>query len=330
MRRESTATLKKLLGLLLAIAAPLSPSPAAADYPEQPVRIVVPFAAGGGTDVMGRMFAQKLSEAWKVAVVVDNRPGAGGTIGSTAVARSAADGYTVLLGSISTHAISPGLYAKLAYDPVKDFQAVARAGTTPFVMTVHPAVPANTVGELIALARANPKIYDYASSGNGTTSHLCGALFTQLAGIEMTHIPYKANAPGLTDLLGGRVTFMFDNIIAMLPHIRAGKLKALAVTGNERVASLPNVPTMIEAGLPAYEVIGWFGFWVPAGTPPAIVAKLNGELARIMRDAEVRARAEEQGVDLTRPQTPDEFGSYVQLELAKWRKIIRDNNIKLE
>ena len=315
-----------LLALLLVAVAPL----AAGDYPEQPVRIVVPFAAGGGTDVMGRMFAQKLSDAWKVPVLVDNRPGAGGTLGSTAVARAPADGYTVLLGSISTHAISPGIYAKLDYDPVKDFEAVARAGTTPFVMTVHPGVSANTVGELIALARANPKKYDYASSGNGTTSHLCGALFTQLAKVEMTHIPYKANAPGLTDLLGGRVTFMFDNIIAMQPHIRAGKLKALAVTGSERVASLPNVPTMIESGLPAYEVTGWFGFWLPAATPRAVVAKLNGELTRIARLPDVKARAEEQGVDLSRALSPQEYSAYVQSELIKWRGIIRDAGAKLD
>ena len=316
----------KLLALLLVAVSPL----AAGDYPEQPVRIVVPFAAGGGTDVMGRMFAQKLSDAWKVPVLVENRPGAGGTLGSTAVARAPADGYTVLLGSISTHAISPGIYAKLDYDPVKDFEAVARAGTTPFVMTVHPGVSANTVGELIALARANPKKYDYASSGNGTTSHLCGALFTQLAKVEMTHIPYKANAPGLTDLLGGRVTFMFDNIIAMQPHIRAGKLKALAVTGSERVPSLPNVPTMIESGLPTYEVTGWFGFWLPAGTPRAVVAKLNGELTRIARLPDVKARAEEQGVDLAKPLSPQEYSAYVQSELIKWRGIIRDAGAKLD
>jgi len=326
MRFEPARLLKNLLGVLLALVAPF----AAAEYPELPIRIVVPFAAGGGTDVMARMFGQKLSEAWRVPVLVDNRPGAGGTIGSTGVARAAPDGYTLLLGSISTHAISPGLYAKLAYDPVKDFQPVARAGTTPFVMTVHPAVPANTIAELIALARANPKKLDFASSGNGTTSHLCGALFTQLADIEMTHIPYKANAPGLTDLLGGRVTFMFDNIIAMQPHIRAGKLRALAVTGPERVASLPNVPTMIEAGLPAYEVTGWFGFWAPAGTPRAIVAKLNAELARIMRDADVKARAEDQGVDFSKPQSADEFSGFVQAELVKWRKIIKDAGAKLD
>ena len=316
----------KLLALLLVAVSPL----AAGDYPEQPMRIVVPFAAGGGTDVMGRMFAQKLADAWKVPVLVENRPGAGGTLGSTAVARAPADGYTVLLGSISTHAISPGIYAKLDYDPVKDFEAVARAGTTPFVMTVHPGVSANTVGELIALARANPKKYDYASSGNGTTSHLCGALFTQLAKVEMTHIPYKANAPGLTDLLGGRVTFMFDNIIAMQPHIRAGKLKALAVTGSERVPSLPNVPTMIESGLPTYEVTGWFGFWLPAGTPRAVVAKLNGELTRIARLPDVKARAEEQGVDLAKPLSPQEYSAYVQSELIKWRGIIRDAGAKLD
>ena len=303
---------------------------AAAEYPDQPIRIVVPFAAGGGTDVMGRMFAQKLADAWKVPVLVENRPGAGGTLGSTAVARAPADGYTILLGSISTHAISPGIYARLDYDPLKDFEAVARAGATPFVMTVHPGVPANSVGELIALARANPKKYDYATSGNGTTSHLCGALFTQLAKVEMTHIPYKANAPALTDLLGGRVTFMFDNIIAMQPHIRAGKLKALAVTGAERVASLPNVPTMIESGLPTYEVTGWFGLWLPAAAPRAVVTKLNVELTRIMRLPDVKARAEEQGVDLARTQTAQEFGAYVQSELIKWRGIIRDAGAKLD
>lgn len=326
MRLESTCLSKSFLVLLLALAAPF----AAAEYPDRAIRIVVPFAAGGGTDVMARMFGQKLSETWKVPVVIDNRPGAGGTIGSTSVARAAPDGYTVLLGSISTHAISPGLYSKLAYDPVKDFQPVARAGTTPFVMTVHPAVPVNSIAELIALARANPKKLDFASSGNGTTSHLCGALFTQLADVEMTHIPYKANAPGLTDLLGGRVTFMFDNIIAMQPHIRAGKLKALAVTGTERVGSMPNVPTMIEAGLPTYEVTGWFGFWAPAETPRAIVLKLNAELVRIMREADVKARAEEQGVDFSKPQSADEFGSFVQTELVKWQRIIKDAGAKLD
>ena len=325
MRSDLSNWMKWAIGLLL-----LASRLAAAEYPEQPIRLVVPFAAGGGTDVLARMIGQKLSEAWKVPVVVDNRPGAGGTIGSAAVARAAADGYTVLLGSISTHAIAPGLYAKLPYDPVKDFQPVARAGITPFVMTVHPAVSANSIAELIALAKASPKKYDFASSGNGTTSHLCGALFTHQAGIEMTHIPYKANAPGLTDLLGGRVTFMFDNIIAMLPHIKAGKLRALAVTGSERSSSLPNIPTMIEAGLPNYEVIGWFGVWLPAGTPRAIVTRLNGELNRIMLDPEVKARAEEQGVDMTRTQSADEFGSYVQQELGKWRKIIKDVGAQLD
>ena len=305
-------------------------SHAVADYPDQPIHIVVPFAAGGGTDVMARMFAQRLSESLKVPVVVDNRPGAGGTIGSTAVARAPADGYTLLLGSISTHAISPNLYTRMAYDAVKDFEPLVRAGTTPFVMTVHPGVAADTIGELVRHARANPGKYLYASSGNGTTSHLCGALFTQLAGVEMTHVPYKSNVPGLTDLLAGRVTFMFDNIIAMQPHIKAGKLRALAVTGAGRVASLPNVPTMIESGLPAFDVTGWFGFWAPAGTPRAVTVRLSAELNRIMREPEVRARAEEQGVDLANTQEPDEFGRYVQAELAKWRQIVKDAGAKLD
>ena len=318
--------MKKLFAALLA----LLPALACAEYPDQPIRIVVPFAAGGGTDVMGRMFGQKLSESWKVPVVVDNRPGAGGTIGSAVVAKAAPDGHTVLLGSISTHAIAPGLYAKMPYDPVKDFVPIARAGITPFVMTTHPGVPANTIAELITLAKASPKKYDYASSGNGTTSHLCGALFTQLAGVEMTHIPYKANAPGLTDLLGGRVTFMFDNIIAMLPHVRSGKLKALAVTGTERVASLPGVPTMIESGLPTYEVIGWFGLWTPAGTPRAVSAKLSAEFARIMREPDVKARAEEQGVDFSQALVGEQFGAFVQKEIGKWRQIIQTAGAKLD
>ena len=318
--------IKLLAIVLMALACPI----ASADYPDQPIRIVVPFAAGGGTDVMARMFAQQLAESLKVPVVVDNRPGAGGTIGSTAVARATADGYTILLGSISTHAISPNLYAGMAYDPVKDFEPLARAGTTPFVMTVHPDVAAGTVGELIRHGRANPKKYAFASSGNGTTSHLCGALFTRLAGVEMTHIPYKSNVPGLTDLLAGRVTFMFDNIIAMQPHIKAGKLRALAVTGAERVASLPNVPTMIESGLPAFDVTGWFGFWAPAGTPRQVVIRLNAELNRIMREPDVRARAEEQGVDLTKTQEPEEFGRFVQAELVKWRRIIQDAGAKMD
>ena len=325
---------KQLANLLLAAIAALSASltapPAAAEYPDQALRIVVPFAAGGGTDVMARMFAQKLSEAWKVPVVVDNRAGAGGTLGTTSVARATPDGYTILLGSISTHAIAPNLYAKMAYDPVKDFEPLVRAGTTPFVMTVHPSVPANTVAELMFIARANPKKYNFASSGNGTTSHLCGALFMQLAGIDVTHIPYKSNVPALTDALAGRVTFMFDNIIAMQPHIKSGKLRALAVTGAERVASLPEVPTMIEAGLPAYEVTGWFGFWAPAGTPRAAVTLLNAELNRIMREADVKARALEQGVDLGQNQDPAQFGRYVQSELVKWQRIIKDAGAKVD
>ena len=322
--------LAKARAVLLAVVAACATSAAAAAYPDQPIRIIVPFAAGGGTDVMARMFAQQLSDAWKVPVVVENRTGAGGTIGAASVARAAPDGYTILLGSISTHAIAPNLYAKMAYDPVKDFEPLALGGTTPFVMTVHPSVPANTVGEMIAIARANPKKYNFASSGNGTTSHLCGALFTQLSGVEVTHSPYKANVPALTDLLAGRVTFMFDNIIAMQPHIKAGTLRALAVTGAERVSSLPNVPTMIEAGLPAYEVTGWFGFWAPAGTPRAAVTLLNAELNRIMREADVKARAQEQGVDLSKTQTPEQFGRYVQSELAKWQRIIKDAGAKID
>ena len=306
-----------LAALLTACAAPV----ALADYPDQPIRIIVPFAAGGGTDVMGRMFAQKLSDAWKVPVTVDNRAGAGGTIGSATVARAPADGYTLLLGSISTHAISPGLYAKLAYDPVKDFAAVARAGITPFVMTVHPGVPAGTIGELISLARANPKKYDYASSGNGTTSHLCGALFTQMAGVDMTHVPYKANAPGLTDLLAGRVTFMFDNIIAMQPHIRAGKLRVHAVTTARPAAALPGVPPMSNF-VPGFDTDIWYGAWLPAGVQKPVLDRWLDELRKVHSHPDVRAAFERDGADaIFMP--PAEFAAFLKKEVAKYAELVK-------
>lgn len=298
-------------------------------WPNRPIRMVIPFGAGGGTDVIGRFLAQKFSEGLGQTVVVENRPGAGGSLGSAEVARAPADGYTILLGSSSTHGINPGMYAKLPYDPIKGFEPIGLIATNLFVMAVPKDSPVKTVADLVRLSKAAPGEYDYASSGNGTTSHLAAALFISLSGAKLTHIPYKSNVPGLADLMAGRVAMMFDNITAMQAQINAGTIRPVATTGLKRNAVFKDVPTLDEAGVKGYDLRGWFCLLAPAGTPFAIVTKLNQELVKVIALPDVAEKLVALGAD---PETssPQELQKLIASEMIKYKKIIDMAGAKVE
>ena len=298
-------------------------------YPTKPIRIVVPFPAGGTTDVLARAAAQKLAETLGQPAVVDNRPGAGGNIGAELVAKSAPDGYTLLMGTVGTHAINPGLYPKLPYDHVKDFAPVILVAGVPNVLVINPALPVNSVPELIAYAKANPGKLNFASSGNGTSIHLSAELFKTMAGVQMTHVPYKGSAPALQDLVGGQVQLMFDNLPSSLALIKGGKLKALAVTSATRAAALPDVPTLAESGLPGFEASSWFGLLAPAGTPPLVIGKLNGEIAKWLATPEAKERLLTQGA-IAAGGTPEDFARFIAAETAKWQKVVKDSGAKVD
>jgi len=315
------------LAFALALLAPLAF--AQAPYPAKPIRLVVPFPPGGTTDILARIVAQKLTEAWGQPVVVDNRPGAGGNIGAELVAKSAPDGYTLLMGTVGTHAINASLYAKLPYDHVKDFAPVILVAGVPNVLVVNPSVPVNSVAELIAYAKANPGKLNFASSGSGTSIHLSGELFRTMAGVQITHVPYKGSAPAIADLVGGQVQLMFDNLPSSLAQIKAGKLRALAVTSDKRAPALPDVPTMAEAGLPGFEASSWFGVLAPAGTPPAIVGKLHAEIAKWLATPDAREKLSAQGANLA-GFGPEEFARYIGSETAKWAKVVKESGAKVD
>ena len=302
---------------------------AQAAYPAQPIRIVVPFPPGGATDIMARAAAQKMTEAWKAQVVVDNRPGAGGNIGSELVAKAPPDGYTLEMGTVGTHAINASLYAKMPYDHIRDFVPIVLVAAVPNVLVVHPSVPVNSVQELIAYIKANPGKVNFASSGSGTSIHLSGELFKVLTGVQITHIPYKGSAPALSDLLGGQVQMMFDNLPPSLPHIKGGKLKALAVTTTERAPALPDVPTMVEAGVPGFEASSWFGLLAPAGTPRPIVAKINDEIARWIATPEAKEKMTAIGAN-AKGGTPEDFAQHIAAETAKWAKVVKESGAKVD
>jgi tripartite-type tricarboxylate transporter receptor subunit TctC len=298
-------------------------------YPTKPIRLVVPFPPGGATDILARDVAQKLTEAWGQSVIVDNRPGAGGNIGSELVAKSAPDGYTLEMGTVGTHAINASLYAKMPYDHVKDFVPVILVAGVPNVLVVTPSLPANSVAELIAYAKANPGKLNFASSGNGTSIHLSGELFKVMAGVQITHIPYKGSAPALQDLLAGQVQLMFDNLPPSLPQIKAGKLRALAVTSLARAPALPDVPTLAESGLPGFEASSWFGILAPAGTPAPIVAKINAEVAKWLSTPEAKEKLLKQGANPAGG-TPEDFAKHIAAETAKWAKVVKDSGAKID
>jgi len=316
------------LAATLAILAPHA-ARAADAYPAKPVRFVVAFPPGGGTDIIARSIAQKLAERIAQQVVVDNRPGAGGNIGTDIVAKSAPDGYTMLMGSAGPLAINASLFGKMPFDPIKDLAPVTLAASTPNVLVVHPSLKAATVEELIALAKARPGEINFASSGHGTPAHLAGELFDSMAGVKMVHVPYKGAAPALADLLGGQVQLMFSTMPPALPHVKDGKLRALAVTSAKRSPAAPDLPTLDEIALPGFEANTWHGVVVPARTPRAIIARLNREIVAILHLPDVVERFSSQGAEAL-GSTPEEFAAYIRSETVKWAKVVRESGAKAE
>ena len=312
---------KRVLNALLLVACFAPGAALAQAYPSKPLRMVVPFPPGGSADILGRSVGQKLGERLGQPVVIDNRPGAGASIGAKAVAEAPADGYTLLLGTVSSHAMSPATNT-VGYDPVKDFTPIAEIASIPFVVLVHPGVPVKNIAELVALAKSKPGQVTYASAGSGTSNHLAGELLGMAAGIKMLHVPYKGSAPALNDLLGGQVNAMFDLQLTAMPQIKSGKVRALAMTGAKRSALLPELPTVREAGVPGYEVTAWFGFFGPAGVPKPIVDRLNAELNAIMKLPDIRAKFAELGVE-TESGSAEEFAGFVRGEAGKWAAVIK-------
>jgi tripartite-type tricarboxylate transporter receptor subunit TctC len=308
--------------LLLALAAQAQPS----SWPQRPIRFIVPFTAGSSSDTVARLAAQKLSERLGQQLVVENRVGGGGVIGTEQVARAEPDGYTLGLANTSTHAVASSVAAP-SYDPVKDFAPVSMLGSSPFVLALYPGVRVQTVRELIALARSKPRSLNYASAGPATLAHLAGALFEKMAKIELTHVPYRGTAQSTLDLLEGRVEMQFGTIPPTLTHIRAGKLRALAVTGAKRNPALPDVPTIAESGLPGYECVLWQAIVAPAGTPAAIVARLNREVRSALNEPEVRAAFAQQGVE-PEPGSPEALAAHIRDDVTKWRELITSAGIK--
>jgi tripartite-type tricarboxylate transporter receptor subunit TctC len=298
------------------------------DYPLKPVRIIVPFAPGGGTDLSARIIAQKLGENLAANFLVDNRPGAAGIVGTEMVARSKADGYALLVVS-SSHAINPAMYPKLPYDTAHDFAPVSLLLSGPALLVAHPSLPARNAKELIALAKARPGMLTFASAGHGTPPHMGGELFKSLAGIDITHIPYKGNGPAYTDLMAGQVSIMFPNIATAIQYVKTNRMRALGVGSRQRSAIAPEIPTIAESGLPGYEMSSWFGLLAPAGTPAAIVMRLQQEIARIFKQAEVREKLLAQGVEPVGG-TPQEFAAFLNNETALWAKVIRSSGLKPE
>jgi tripartite-type tricarboxylate transporter receptor subunit TctC len=301
----------------------------AADYPTKPIRLVVPFAAAGTTDFLARAIAQKLGQNLGTTVIVDNRPGAGGNIGSDIVAKSDPDGYTLLLGTVGTHAINASLYKKMPYDTVKDFAPITLVASVPNIVVVNPSVPAKSIKELLALAKSKPGQLSFASSGNGSSIHLSGELFKSMAGVDMLHVPYKGSGPAVADLVGGQVNLMFDNMPSSLPHVKSGRLRAIAVTSAKRSPAAPDLPTIAESGVPGYEAVAWFGVLAPAGTPPAIVKKLNAEIIKVLKSPDVAERLSSQGAEPV-SNTPEQFSAYIKSEMAKWAKVIKASGAQVD
>ncbi len=298
-------------------------------YPGKPVRLIVPFAAGGGNDSVARLVGKRLSDGLGQQVVIDNRPGAGGVLGAELAAKSQPDGYTLFLGGVGSHAINPNLHERLPYDPIKDFAPIALLASAPLILVVHPSVPANSIREFIALARVRPGQLDYASNGNGSSSHLAAVMFEAMAGVKMVHVPYKGLSPALADLLSGRVQLMFSSVVAILPHIKAGKLRGLAVTGGKRLSSMPGLPTLAESGLAGYEASSWYGVLAPAGTPREIIARLNAEMVKALDRPEVKSSLLAEGAEPIGG-TPEQFAAHIKSEKERLGKLIRDAKIRLE
>ena len=326
----SFLTRRTLLGgASLAAMAPPLPAAFAQAYPSRPIRFIVPFAAGAGVlDIMARLVGQHLGQSLGQQAIIDNRPGAGGNVGAEVAAKAAPDGYTMLMGAVAL-VVSPYLYARLPFDPLTDLAPVTQVNSAPLMLVVHPSLPVTSVAELIAYAKARPGQLNYGSGGVGATPFLATELFKSMAGIDVVHVPYKGGAPALADLVAGQLSFMIENVPGTLPFVKDGKLRALAITSRQRLALVPELPTMEEAGVPGYEMIGWNGIFVPKATPPEIVARLNAELVKVLRSTEVGEQLARLGA-VPVGDTPEQFGAFVKAESARWGKIIKDLGIKPE
>ncbi|MBX3674304.1 MAG: tripartite tricarboxylate transporter substrate binding protein [Burkholderiales bacterium] len=319
--------IKKLL-MTLALSLGLAANAAADAYPSRAIKVIVPFPAGQASDTIARLVGEQLGRALGQAVVVENRPGAGGNIGSEAGARSAPDGYTLTMATAALP-ISKNVYKKLPFDPARDFEPVSLMTVTPLVLIARPSLPANDVASLVDLARKQPGKLTFASSGQGTSHHLSGELLKAVAGVDILHVPYKGSAPAHVDLMGGSVDIMFDNILPVSPHVKSGKLKALAVTTKSRAPSMPDVPTMAESGYPNFEAVAWFGLLAPAGTPAPIVERLSAEVNRILKSPEINARLTGMGANVMGT-TPQEFSAFMKAEIEKWAPVVKRANIVLD
>ncbi|AVS75494.1 tripartite tricarboxylate transporter substrate binding protein [Paracidovorax cattleyae] len=318
-------------GLIAAAAAcALLPGLAAAQaFPSKTITIVVPFAAGGTTDILARIIAQGMGTELGQPVVVDNRAGAGGNIGGQVAARAPADGYTLFMGTVGTHAINAALYRKMPFDPIKDFAPLTRVANVPNLLVANPAQPFKTVQELIAYAKANPGKVNFGSSGSGSSIHLSGELFKSMAKVDMVHVPYKGSAPAVTDLLGNQIAIMFDNMPSAIQHVRSGKLRAIAVTTAKRSPELPDVPTIAEAGVPGYEATSWFGMFAPAGTPAPVVAKLNATIVKVLAQPDISKKLAEQGAEAA-GETPAQFADFIQKESVKWGRVVKESGASVD
>lgn len=323
--------MRMILGIVLSALSALGASAGATaqEYPTKPIRFIVPFAPGAGTDMIARTIAQRLNEAWGHPVVVDHRPGGTGAVGSMVVAQAAPDGYTMMMVTSSTHAIAPNLHRKPPYDPVKDFAPVSLAASAPEIVVAHSSVPVASIKDVVALAKAKPGVLNYASSGTGTIGHMTGELFKLVTGANIVHIPYKGAGAAIREVLGGQVQLMFSAPAAVIPHVRSGKLRALAAATRERLPELKEIPTLAELGYPAVEASNWYGVLVPAGTPRAIVDKLNREIVRTMQLPEVKEALFRQGYNATHS-TPEQFGKLIRDDLAKWKKVVKASGMELD
>ena len=307
----------------------IMPVAQAQTYPSKPIKIVVPYPAAGTPDILSREIAAKLSTALGQQVIVDNRPGAGGNIGSEFVAKAPPDGYTLIMGTVATHSINQALYKKLNFDPINDFAPIILVATTPNVLVVNQHMPIKTVKDLIALAKSKPGELTFSSGGNGTSHHLGGMLFQKLTGVEMTHVPYKGSGAALPDLVASQVNLMFDNLPSSMPHIKSGKLRAIATTGSKRSPTLPDLPTVAETAVPGFEITAWFGLLAPAKTPTAIIDRLNLEVTKVLNMPDVKARITAQGAELV-PGTPQQFGQFVKDKAAQWAPIVKASGAQVD
>lgn len=316
---------RRTLALAMLATGALALAPLAAQaqaFPSKSLTMIVPFSPGGTTDILARVVGQFMAKDLGQPVIIDNRPGAGGNIGAQMVARAAPDGYTILMGTVGTHAINQSLYKKMPFDPIKDFAPITRVALVPNLLVANPSQPFKTVKELIAYAKANPGKVTFASSGSGTSIHLSGEMFQQMAGVDMQHIPYKGSAPALSDLLGGQTAIMFDNMPSVIGHVRAGKLRPIAVTTPTRSPALPDVPTIAESGVPNYSATSWFGILAPAATPAPVIARLNASILKALADPEVKKKLAEQGAE-PHGEKPEQFAEFIRSETAKWGQTVK-------